>query len=140
MKAKFSNDRFGFTGGSSYRRKAGIVHEGEFVANHNAVNNPQVLPALQLIDEAQRNNTVGSLTAADISRSLGQGGATVVSAPSVTVNTDNSELNTTLGEARDVIDRLSMILAEGIHAECYIDGELGIARNLDRYNKLKSHT
>lgn len=130
----------GFTGGSSYRRKAGIVHEGEFVANHNAVNNPQVLPALQLIDEAQRNNTVGSLTAADISRSLGQGGATVVSAPSVTVNTDNSELNATLGEARDVIDQLSIVLAQGIHAECYIDGELGIARNLDRYNKLKSHT
>lgn len=130
----------GFTGGSSYRRKAGIVHEGEFVANHNAVNNPQVLPALQLIDEAQRNNTVGSLTAADISRSLGQGGATVVSAPSVTVNTDNSELNATLGEARDVIDQLSLVLAQGIHAECYIDGELGIARNLDRYNKLKSHT
>ena len=130
----------GFTGGSSYRRKAGIVHEGEFVANHNAVNNPQVLPALQLIDEAQRNNTVGSLTAADISRSLGQGGATVVSAPSVTVNTDNSELNATLGEARDVIDHLSFVLAQGIHAECYIDGELGIARNLDRYNKLKSHT
>lgn len=130
----------GFTGGSSYRRKAGIVHEGEFVANHNAVNNPQVLPALQLIDEAQRNNTVGSLTAADISRSLGQGGATVVSAPSVTVNTDNSELNATLGEARDVIDKLSLVLAQGIHAECYIDGELGIARNLDRYNKLKSHT
>ena len=130
----------GFTGGSSCRRKAGIVHEGEFVANHNAVNNPQVLPALQLIDEAQRNNTVGSLTAADISRSLGQGGATVVSAPSVTVNTDNSELNATLGEARDVIDQLSLVLAQGIHAECYIDGELGIARNLDRYNKLKSHT
>lgn len=130
----------GFTGGSSYQRKAGIVHEGEFVANHNAVNNPQVLPALQLIDEAQRNNTVGSLTAADISRSLGQGGATVVSAPSVTVNTDNSELNATLGEARDVIDQLSLVLAQGIHAECYIDGELGIARNLDRYNKLKSHT
>lgn len=130
----------GFTGGSSYRRKAGIVHEGEFVANHNAVNNPQVLPALQLIDEAQRNNTVGSLTAADISRSLGQGGATVVSAPSVTVNTDNSELNATLGEARDVIDQLSLVLAQGIHAKCYIDGEDGIAKNLDHYKKLKSHT
>lgn len=130
----------GFTGGSSYRRKAGIVHEGEFVANHNAVNNPQVLPALQLIDEAQRNNTVGSLTAADISRSLGQGGATVVSAPSVTVNTDNSELNATLGEARDVIDLLSLVLAQGIHAKCYIDGEDGIAKNLDHYKKLKSHT
>lgn len=130
----------GFTGGSSYRRKAGIVHEGEFVANHNAVNNPQVLPALQLIDEAQRNNTVGSLTAADISRSLGQGGATVVSAPSVTVNTDNSELNATLGEARDVIDHLSFVLTQGIHAKCYIDGEDGIAKNLDHYKKLKSRT
>lgn len=130
----------GFTGGSSYRRKAGIVHEGEFVANHNAVNNPQVLPALQLIDEAQRNNTVGSLTAADISRSLGQGGATVVSAPSVTVNTDNSELNATLGEARDVIDQLSLVLVQGIHAKCYIDGEDGIAKNLDHYKKLNSRT
>lgn len=130
----------GFTGGSSYRRKAGIVHEGEFVANHNAVNNQQVLPALQLIDEAQRNNTVGSLTAADISRSLGQGGATVVSAPSVTVNTDNSELNATLSEARDVIDHLSFVLAQGIHAKCYIDGEDGIAKNLDHYKKLNSRT
>lgn len=130
----------GFTGGSSYRRKAGIVHEGEFVANHNAVNNPQVLPALQLIDEAQRNNTVGSLTAADISRSLGQGGATVVSAPSVTVNTDNSELNATLGEARDVIDQLSLVLEQGIHAKCYIDGDDGIAKNLDHYKKLNSRT
>ncbi|WP_311440178.1 phage tail tape measure protein [Hoylesella buccalis] len=36
----------GFTGGSDYRRKAGIVHQGEFVANHRAVNNPQLLPAL----------------------------------------------------------------------------------------------
>lgn len=130
----------GFTGGSSYRRKAGIVHEGEFVANHNAVNNQQVLPALQLIDEAQRNNTVGSLTAADISRSLGQGGATVVSAPSVTVNTDNSELNATLGETRDVIDQLSLVLAQGIHAKCYIDGDDGIAKNLDHYKKLNSRT
>ena len=130
----------GFTGGSSYRRKAGIVHEGEFVANHNAVNNQQVLPALQLIDEAQRNNTVGSLTAADISRSLGQGGATVVSAPSVTVNTDNLELNATLGEARDVIDQLSLVLAQGIHAKCYIDGDDGIAKNLDHYKKLNSRT
>ncbi len=58
----------GFTSGKRYRREAGVVHEGEFVANHNAVNNPSILPALQLIDQAQRNNTVSTLTAADISR------------------------------------------------------------------------
>ena len=33
----------GFTGGTSYRREAGVVHEGEFVANHRAVNNPNIL-------------------------------------------------------------------------------------------------
>lgn len=130
----------GFTGGSRYRREAGVVHEGEFVANHKAVNNSQVLPALRLIDEAQRNNTVSSLTAADISRSLGQANATVVSAPSVTVNTDNSELSAALGEARDVIGRLSAILADGIHADVYIDGDRGVAKNLDRYNQLNSRT
>lgn len=130
----------GFTGGSRYRREAGVVHEGEFVANHKAVNNPQVLPALRLIDEAQRNNTVSSLTAADISRSLGQANATVVSAPSVTVNTDNSDLSAALGEARDVIGRLSAILADGIHADVYIDGDRGVAKNLDRYNQLNSRT
>ena len=60
----------GFTSGSDYRKEAGVVHEGEFVANHEAVNNPQLLPVLRLIDYAQRNNTVASLTAEDVSRTL----------------------------------------------------------------------
>ena len=32
----------GFTGPGDYRREAGVVHAGEFVANHKAVNNPQL--------------------------------------------------------------------------------------------------
>ena len=51
----------GFTGGKRYRKEAGVVHEGEFVANHQAVNNPNVRPMLDFIDKAQRNNTVGYL-------------------------------------------------------------------------------
>ena len=60
----------GFTGGRQYRRQAGIVHEGEFVANHQAVNNPHLMPVLQLIDHAQRTNTVARLTADDVSRAI----------------------------------------------------------------------
>ena len=106
----------GFTGGSRYRREAGVVHEGEFVANHNAVNNPQLLPALRLIDVAQRNNTVGRLTATDVSRAMGVGGATVVSAPTVNVQTDNSELADTLRQARDTLETLGSLIDGGITA------------------------
>ncbi len=127
----------GFTGGKSYRREAGVVHEGEFVANHNAVNNSRILPALQLIDQAQRNNTVGRLTENDVSRALGQN-ATVVSAPNITVNSNNDELAATMNEARDVIDRLSMVLASGIRASVSIDGNDGVAHQMDLFNKLKA--
>lgn len=127
----------GFTGGKRYRREAGVVHEGEFVANHMAVNNARILPALQLIDQAQRNNTVGRLTEADVSRALGQN-ATVVSAPNITVNSSSDELTATMGEARDAIDCLSAILAAGIHASVSIDGPDGVAHQYDVFNKMNS--
>lgn len=128
----------GFTGGTNYRRKAGFVHEGEFVANHNAVNNSAIRPALQLIDLAQRNNTVGSLTAEDITRSLNTGGNAIVSAPVVNVNTDNENLNDTIFALNDVLGKLNIILSNGsIRASVSIDGEDGVAYNLDKYNKMK---
>ena len=105
----------GFTGGSDYRRKAGIVHQGEFVANHRAVNNPQLLPALRLIDRAQRNNTIGMLTASDVSQSLGTG-TTVVSAPTVNVQTDNAELSGVIGKMNETLDRMGALLDGGITA------------------------
>lgn len=64
----------GFTGGNRYRRVAGSVHEGEFVVNHDGVNNQNLMPVLRLIDRAQQNNTIGTLTASDVTRQLGQGG------------------------------------------------------------------
>lgn len=125
----------GFTGGRRYRREAGVVHEGEFVANHQAVANPAVLPFLNFLDQAQRNNTVGSLTMQDVSRAAGGGAPTVV-APVVNVQTDNSELSGTLAEARDVLGRLTAQLEQGIGVDIPIDGENGIYRRLKRYENL----
>lgn len=127
----------GFTGGSNYRNEAGVVHEGEFVANHKAVNNTSILPALQLIDRAQRNNTIGSLTATDISKALRTDGNSIVAAPIVNVSTDNEELNATIFALNDVLGRLNIILTSGIKASVSIDGNDGVAYNLDRYNKMK---
>ena len=128
----------GFTGGRHHHREAGVVHEGEFVANHQAVGNPAVLPFLNFLDQAQRNNTVGSLTMQDVSRAAGGGAPTVV-APVVNVQTDNSELSGALAEARDVLDRLTTQLEQGIGVDIPIDGENGIYRRMKRYeNLLKS--
>lgn len=57
----------GFTGPGEWDRPQGIVHSNEFVANRFAVANPAIRPVLNLIDHAQRTNTVGSLTASDVS-------------------------------------------------------------------------
>lgn len=125
----------GYTGGNRYRKEAGVVHEGEFVANHNAVNNSSIRPALDLIDRAQRSNTVGSLTADDITRSLGQGGSTVV-APIVNVNNDNTEVRQSLDGVNAAVSRLTQTLDDGIEVEVPISGRRGLHRRLQDYQRI----
>lgn len=125
----------GYTGGNRYRKEAGVVHEGEFVANHNAVNNSSIRPALDLIDRAQRSNTVGSLTADDITRSLGQGGSAVV-APVVNVNNDNTEVRQSLDGVNAAVSRLTQTLDDGIEVEVPISGRRGLHRRLQDYQRI----
>lgn len=125
----------GYTRGNRYRKEAGVVHEGEFVANHNAVNNSSIRPALDLIDRAQRSNTVGSLTADDITRSLGQGGSTVV-APVVNVNNDNTEVRQSLDGVNAAVSRLTQTLDDGIEVEVPISGRRGLHRRLQDYQRI----
>ena len=125
----------GYTGGTRYRKEAGVVHEGEFVANHNAVNNSSIRPALDLIDRAQRSNTVGSLTADDITRSLGQGSSTVV-APVVNVNNDSTEVRQSLDGVNAAVSRLTQTLDDGIEVEVPISGRRGLHRRLQDYQRI----
>lgn len=128
----------GFTGPGHYKKEAGVVHAGEFVANHNAVNNPQLLPALQLIDAAQRNNTVASLTAQDVSRAMGTGSAAVV-APVVNVNNDNGQMGASLDNVSSTIDRLNEQLNLGIKSYMVFTGPDGFDRKWSQFQKMKSN-
>lgn len=122
----------GFTGGKRYRKEAGIVHEGEFVANHQAVNNPNVLPFLNFLDQAQRNNTVGSLTSADVSRSVG---STQVVTPIVNVQNNNDELRDTVEASREATEMLVQKLDDGIESYMVVDDN-----DVEfLYRKLKRH-
>ena len=123
----------GFTGGKRYRREAGVVHEGEFVANHQAVSNPAILPFLNFLDQAQRNNTVGSLTAQDVSRSMGAGGTGQIVAPIVNVQTDNGELREELKQLSETNGMLYERLKDPIDARVSVQE---FDREYKRYNSL----
>ena len=126
----------GYTGGRRYRREAGVVHEGEFVANHQAVNNSSIRPAFDLIDRAQRSNTVGSLTADDISRALGSGGGSAVVTPIVNVSNDNSEVRESLDGVNNAISILNQTLDDGLEIVMPIAGRSGLHRKLKDYERL----
>lgn len=126
----------GYTGGNRYRREAGVVHEGEFVANHQAVNNSSIRPAFDLIDRAQRANTVGSLTADDISRALGSGGNGAVVTPIVNVSNDNSEVKESLDGVNNAISILNQTLDDGLEIVMPIAGRSGLHRKLKDYERL----
>lgn len=123
----------GFTGGSNWRKRAGVVHEGEFVVNHDGVANPNLLPILRAIDVAQRNNTIGRITPVDIG--MGNGGTNVVT-PIVNVNNDNSELDRSISSMNETISRLNDTLAKGINADVYLDGPDGLAAKQKRFEQL----
>ena len=127
----------GFTGGRRYHKEAGVVHEGEFVANHQAVNNPQLLPVLNLIDQAQRNNRVGSLRAEDVTNVMG-GPAAAVVAPTVNINTDDEALRGAIDGQKEATEMLVQKLDEGIETFVVMDGPNGLYRMFKKYENLIS--
>lgn len=125
------------------RREVGVVHANEFVANHKAVSNPALSPILRLIDHAQRNNTVGSLTADDVSVALGRGGGVSPRGEGSGVPFDQSGLTIAAGDmaasaqrANAAIDRLNANLEDGIEAVVILDGERGFHKRYTDFQKL----
>lgn len=126
------------------REEVGVVHANEFVANAQATRNPVLSPFFSLVDYAQRNNTVGSLTADDVSHALGTGA--VVRATSTTANEsvqNSGELLAVAGSISkntNVVKKLSERLDEGIEAFMVMDGEQGFYKTYQHFKKLKKNT
>ena len=125
------------------REEVGVVHANEFVVNAQATRNPVVTPFLSLLDHAQRNNSVGSLTAEDVSHAIGMGA--VVKATSRTANEsvqNSGELLAVAGSISSnskVVQRLNERLEEGIEAFMVMDGERGFDKKYSDYNRLKNN-
>ena len=60
----------GFTPKGSKFQEVGVVHAGEWVASQEMLANPVARPIINALDYAQRTNTIGSLRADDVSRTI----------------------------------------------------------------------
>lgn len=129
----------GYTGSGRHDEPKGIVHAGEFVANRYAVQNPAVRPVLDLIDQAQKNNTIGSLTAKDVSAVLsGVASTTNNTYYQQSVPADNG-MSVIMLEAAKVIDALNRRLNEPIYTYTRATGKMGVNEAQDLVARMKNN-
>lgn len=125
------------------REEVGVVHANEFVANAQATRNPALSPFFSLVDYAQRNNTLSSLTANDVSHALGTGAVVKATSTTASESVQNSgELLAVAGSISSntkVVQKLSERLDEGIEAFMIMDGERGFDKKYSDYNRLKNN-
>ena len=133
----------GFTRRSANNREeVGVVHANEFVVNAAMTQDPRYKPLWSLIDYAQRNNAVPSLTPEDVSYALGTGAVVRATTTSPNGNMQNSgemlAVATSIGSSARAIDRLNRKLDEGIESFMVMDGERGFDRRYEEYKKMKN--
>lgn len=129
----------GFTPDGSPDEPVGIVHAGEWVASQRLVRSPQTRPLIEALDYAQRTNTVGSLKAADVSRSItapmvlaqqGQTPKVIVNQPAPAIVVEQNS------EYVDAMKRLSQRLNEPFITVNTITGDYGIEKAQEDYDRL----
>lgn len=129
----------GYTGYGKHDEPKGIVHAGEFVANRYAVSNPSVRPVLDLIDRAQKNNTIGSLTAKDVSAVLSGVSSTTNNTYYQQVAPADNGMSAVMLEAVKVMGALNKRLNEPIYTYTKATGKMGINEAQDLVTKMKNN-
>lgn len=129
----------GYTGYGKHDEPKGIVHAGEFVANRYAVSNPSVRPVLDLIDRAQKNNTIGSLTAKDVSAVLSGVSSTTNNTYYQQAAPADNGMSAVMLEAVKVMGALNKRLNEPIYTYTKATGKMGINEAQDLVTKMKNN-
>lgn len=129
----------GFTPDGAKDEPVGIVHAGEWVASQKLVKSPKTRPIIDALEYAQRTNTIGSLDAADVSRSIT---APMLLAstpqqsvqPNVIVNVPAQTSSNT--KIEQTLDRLNERLNEPFVTVATVTGDKGINKAQEDYERL----
>lgn len=122
----------GFTKPGRKDEPAGIVHAGEWVASQDLLRNPKARAMIETLDYAQRTNTIGRLSASDVSQSItapqrmaqasSNGELLAVAAASQALSRSVNEMNVRLHEPFVTVNTVT--------------GDTGIKKAQDEYEQL----
>lgn len=126
----------GFTKPGAVDEPAGIVHAGEWVASQKLLANPVARPMIEALDYAQRTNTIGSLRAEDVSRSIRANDSLVRMA-----ETDGSEVivAAAVAQSAQAVAALTQRLNEPFVTINTVTGDHGINAAKSEYDRLMSN-
>lgn len=129
----------GYTGSGRHDEPKGIVHAGEFVANRYAVQNPAIRPVLDLIDQAQRNNTIGSLSAKDVSAVLSPTNRMTTNNYYQTAESSSQESRAVMLQNMKCMEKLLKRLNEPIFTYTKATGKMGVNEAQQLVEKMKKN-
>ena len=127
----------GFTKPGKPDEVAGVVHAGEWVASQKLLASPVARPMIEALDKAQRTNTISSLRAVDVSRSITapmvatrqQGDVRVIVERSEQEQKPDTELSSTIRKLNERLDEPFVTINT-------VTGDYGIKQAQDEYDKL----
>lgn len=135
----------GFTPMGRVDEEVGVVHAGEWVASQKLLASPVARPLINALDYAQKTNTIGSLRAEDVSRTITSSVApvsqsvqpVVVQAPTDSVATAAlAQSAAALSDYKRVIEKLNKRLNEPFVTVNTVTGDTGIKQAQDKYSAL----
>ena len=135
----------GFTPQGRVNEEVGVVHAGEWVASQKLLASPVARPLINALDYAQRTNTIGSLRADDVSRTIVGTGAVASPSPQpviIQAPTDNvasaalAQSAAVLSKYEETMSRLSQRLNEPFVTVNTVTGDTGIKQAQEEYDTL----
>lgn len=122
----------GFTKPGAVDEPAGVVHAGEWVASQKLLANPVARPMIDALDYAQRTNTIGSLRAEDVSRSIRASDSMVRIAES---DGSSALMVAAIAQNALAVDKLNSRLNEPLGAIVTVSGDYGINKAQSEYDQ-----
>ena len=135
----------GYTRQGDKYEVAGVVHAGEWVASQKLLQSPVTAPIISMLDDAQRNNSMASLSLADSNFFASPANAAFLSGvnsqavPNVVVNVPESYSPEVLNNLQSAIGRLVERLKEPFTTVNSMTGKYGIESAQDEYRRYKKN-